>query len=103
MFPPTPVQMWRWTNVIRKRFNDPKALGADFCRNVTLGAFTRLATCCKGGRGIPDPIGTLNRHARIKKVTRSLWCVGRRAAHVHGGQPLRRLHPGLNAGEADGF
>jgi hypothetical protein len=37
------------------------ALGADFCRNVAIGASTKLADLfAKAAAGTPDPVGTLN-------------------------------------------
>jgi plastocyanin len=52
--PPTPVQIVALDECDPKTFND--ALGADFCKNVTLGAFTTLDKLFKLAKdGTPDP------------------------------------------------
>jgi plastocyanin len=55
---PTPVQIVALDECDPKTFNmDPPAgVGADFCKNVTLGAFTTLQDLfAKAGAGTPDP------------------------------------------------
>lgn len=51
---PAPVQIVALDECDPKTFND--ALGADFCKNVTIGAFTTLTDLfAKAAAGTPDP------------------------------------------------
>jgi plastocyanin len=53
---PTPVQIVALDECDPTTFNAPSALGPDFCRNVTLGAFTVLTDLfAKAANGNPDP------------------------------------------------
>lgn len=65
----TPVQIVALDECDPKTFND--ALGADFCKNVTLGAFTVLADLFKKAQaGTPDPNWDFEPDVlRIKKGT----------------------------------
>jgi plastocyanin len=67
----TPVQIVALDECDPKTFNDPNALGADFCKNVTLGAFTTLDKLFKQAMdGTPDPNWDFEPDTlRIKKGT----------------------------------
>jgi plastocyanin len=53
---PTPVQIVALDECDPTTFNDPKALGPDFCRNVTLGFFTTLNDLfSQADHNTPDP------------------------------------------------
>jgi plastocyanin len=53
---PTPVQIVAVDECEPTSFNDPKVGGPDFCKNVTLGAFTTFDELKKqANQGTPDP------------------------------------------------
>ena len=83
------------------------ALGSDFCRNVTLGAFATLSDLfAKAAAGTPDPGWDFEPDTvHIKKGTHFKRSrPGRRASHLHRGGAVRwRLHTGAQcAGRGHG-
>ena len=48
---------WHWTNAIRTTFNAGVAVGADFCKNIALGALsTTLSDLFAGAARLEPPI-----------------------------------------------
>jgi hypothetical protein len=87
---PTPAQVVVLDECEPASFN--AALGPDFCKNVTLGAFTTLSDLfAKAAAGTPDPNWDFEPDVlHIKKGTPVLVVdPGRRTSHLHRGQTLR--------------
>jgi len=102
--PPTPVQIVALDECDPATFNAPNALGADFCKNITLGAFTTLSDLfAKAGAGKPDPNWDFEPDVlKIKKGTPIV--VTDQGGEPHTFTEVKRFGggfiPELNSGEA---